>query len=176
MALVLVAAAILPVAIVALRLRETPAADAGNAPAETPAPAPAAASAPRAEAQREQAPAPVAAKPTYPNEPRPANGAPHGKVTFPDGSVVDAINDVAENVTMVWDEQPFSPIVDKVFHNGWWWWKHQDGAYSTVKMIDMNGVPQAMSQLAREGKGPPAKTLDEALEERKKASQQGAGR
>ena len=170
------AAAILAVAVVALRQRNTPAADADTATAATPAPAPVAATAPRAEPQREPAAAPVAAQPAYPNEPRPANGAPYGKVTFPDGSVVEAINDVAENVTMVWDEQPFSPIVDKVFHNGWWWWKHQDGAYSTVKMIDMNGVPQAMSQVAREGKGPPAKTLDEALEERKKAEQQGAGR
>jgi hypothetical protein len=173
---VLGAAAILAVAIVALRQRNTPAAEEGSAPAETPAQTPAVAVATRNEAQPQAAPAPAATQATFPNEPRPANGAPHGKVTFPDGSVVEAINDVAEDMTMVWDEQPFSPIVDKVFHNGWWWWKHQDGAYSTVKMIDMNGVPQAMSQLAREGKGPPAKTLDQAIEERKKAEQQGAGR
>jgi len=173
---VLGAAAILAVAIVALRQRNTPAAEEGSAPAEVPAQTPAAAVATRNETQPQAAPVPAAPQATFANEPRPANGAPHGKVTFPDGSVVEAINDVAEDMTMVWDEQPFSPIVDKVFHNGWWWWKHQDGAYSTVKMIDMNGVPQAMSQLAREGKGPPAKTLDQAIEERKKAEQQGAGR
>lgn len=90
----------------------------------------------------------VASKATSPaptDEPRPANGAPHGKVTFPDGSIVEAINDVAEDIAMQWDERPYSPITDKVFHNGWWWWKHADGSFSTVKMIAMNGVPQAMS-------------------------------
>jgi hypothetical protein len=95
-----------------------------------------------------------------------------GKVTLPDGSTIEAINDVTEDIALMWDEQPYSPIVDKVFHNGWWWWKHQDGAWTTVKMIDMNGVPQATPILAREGKGPPAQTADEAIAEREKAQQQ----
>lgn len=102
------------------------------------------------------------------------NGAKPGKIRMPDGSIVDAINDVAQDIDMVWDEQPFSPIVDTVFHNGWWWWKHQDGAWSTVKMIDLNGVPQPTPILSREGKGPPAPTADEAME--KSRQQQGTGR
>ncbi len=95
-----------------------------------------------------------------------------GKVTLPDGSTIEAINDVTDDIALIWDEQPYSPIVDKVFHNGWWWWKHQDGAWTTVKMVDMNGVPQATPILAREGKGPPAQTADEAIAEREKAQQQ----
>ncbi len=105
-----------------------------------------------------------------------SNGARPGKIRLPDGSVVDAINDVAQDIDMIWDEQPFSPIVDTVFHNGWWWWKHQDGAWSTVKMIDLNGVPQATPILAREGKGAPAPTADEAMDKLRQQQGTGTGR
>ena len=104
------------------------------------------------------------------------NGERPGKVTLPDGSTIEAINDVTDDIALMWDEQPYSPIVDKVFHNGWWWWKHQDGAWTTVKMVDMNGVPQATPILAREGKGSPAQTADEAIAEREKAQQQQGAR
>jgi hypothetical protein len=108
-------------------------------------------------------PTPPDPAPTSPaSEPRPANGAPHGKVTFPDGSVVEAINDVAENIPMQWDDRPYSPIADKVFHNGWWWWKHQDGTYSTVKMVTMNGVPQAISMSVQVNEQSALPTLEQA--------------
>ncbi len=89
---------------------------------------------------------------------------------MPDGSVVETINDVYEDIQMVWDDRPYSPIVDKVFHNGWWWWKHEDGSYSTVKMIDMNGVPQAMAMSAKEDPSAVKPTADEAM---KQAAEQG---
>ncbi len=125
-------------------------------------------------AQAEPQPAASAAQPSAPM-PKGSyvpEGQRPGKVTLPDGSTIEAINDVTDDIALMWDEQPYSPIVDKVFHNGWWWWKHQDGAWTTVKMIDMNGVPQATPILAREGKGPPAQTVDEAIAEREKAQQQ----
>lgn len=143
-----------------------------------------------APASNERAEQPTAAQATAPAAPpvaqqvpaaKPArtftltNGAQPGKIRMPDGSIVDAINDVTQDIDMVWDEQPFSPIVDTVYHNGWWWWKHQDDSWSTVKMIDMNGVPQPTPIHSRPGKGPPAPTADEAMEKMRQ-QQQGAGR
>ena len=100
----------------------------------------------------------------------PQQERPRGRCTMPDGSVVETINDVYEDIQMVWDDRPYSPIVDKVFHNGWWWWKHEDGSYSTVKMIDMNGVPQAMAMSAKEDPSAVKPTADEAM---KQAAEQG---
>jgi hypothetical protein len=92
-----------------------------------------------------------------------------GKVTFPDGSMVDAVNGVTVDVTMQWDDRPFSPIVNIVTYHGCEWWVHADGAYSTVQMNTVNGVPQPITQVARVGEEPPVPTIDEA---RKRAREQ----
>lgn len=76
--------------------------------------------------------------------PRAKNGKPLGTTTFPDGSCQIALNDVTEDLSIVWDDRtPYSPITHTEWNNGYWWWRHGDGTYSTVLNLEINGVMQA---------------------------------
>src|SRR5262245_65795213 len=66
-----------------------------------------------------------------------------GVLTYPDGSTRPALNGVTADVTILWDNgRPWSPIVDKVVDaQGWEWYRHADGSNTTVRSVEINGVP-----------------------------------
>ena len=107
--------------------------------------------------------APVTVKPPKP-----------GKVLFPDGSRADAVNGVTEDVTMGWENRPYSPMVRIINYHGVEWYEHQDGTYSTVEMIEVNGVPQVSWRVATSSEKP-VPTFEEA-QRRAKEQQQQPGR
>ncbi|MGE3351529.1 MAG: hypothetical protein AB7O84_07315 [Planctomycetota bacterium] len=122
--------------------------------------------------------------PTPPSEPEAPSappttgprGEPLGKITFPDGSVRDAINGVTEDIEMLWDDGvPFSPIVDTVYDNGWWWWKHADGeTWTTVQVVPVNGVPKAVpiyNRVSEKGVVPTREQFEQQLQERRQQQQ-----
>ncbi len=91
------------------------------------------------------APAPAAVVPaggeTVPPAPPPAApAASPGLVKFPDGSSAAALNGVTAEVTLVWNDRPYSPIKQKIVDRGWEWYVHEDGSHSTVRMVEVNGV------------------------------------
>ncbi len=91
------------------------------------------------------APAPAAVVPaggeTVPSAPPPAApAASPGLVKFPDGSSAAALNGVTAEVTLVWNDRPYSPIKQKIVDRGWEWYVHEDGSHSTVRMVEVNGV------------------------------------
>src|SRR5262245_40990264 len=68
-----------------------------------------------------------------------------GVLTYPDGSTRPALNGVTADVTILWDNgRPYSPIVEKWTDpkSGWEWYRHADGSNSTVRIVEINGVPQ----------------------------------
>jgi len=68
-----------------------------------------------------------------------------GVLTYPDGSTRPALNGVTADVTILWDNgRPYSPIVEKWEdpNSGWEWYRHADGSNSTVRIVEINGVPQ----------------------------------
>ena len=68
-----------------------------------------------------------------------------GVLTYPDGSTRPALNGVTADVTILWDNgRPYSPIVEKWTdpNSGWEWYRHADGSNSTVRIVEINGVPQ----------------------------------
>lgn len=99
--------------------------------------------------------APVAPAPT----PAPKAPAVAAVMTFPDGSTAPALNGVTEPVKLIWNDRPYSPIKEKVVHAGWEWYVHEDGSHSTVRMVDMNGVPAPFGLVASPTDALP--TLDE---------------
>lgn len=60
-----------------------------------------------------------------------------------------ALNGVTTDVKVNWGQGPCTPIVGVVDGpGGWQWYVHTDGAHSTVAIVTMNGVPQAMGVVA----------------------------
>jgi len=133
------------------------------APAAPPAAAP---------ADKPAAPAPVVAPPppqaTIVAVPMSAKG----KLSYSCGQEAEALNGVTGTVRVDW-VGPWSPIKQMVTdpNNGWQWYVHEDGSRSTTRMIDMNGVPQAMGLRAQPTE--PLPVLDDAM--LKQMQQQGAG-
>ena len=80
--------------------------------------------------------------------PKPA-GAAAGKLRFPDGSSMPALNGVQTEVVISWGTRPFTPVVGtEDGPGGWKWYVHQNGTRSTTAMVDMNGVPQPTGLVA----------------------------
>jgi hypothetical protein len=73
---------------------------------------------------------------------------------YPDGNEFLALNGVTADVVMQW-EGPFSPITGTFTDRGWEWYRHADGSCSTVRMVEMNGVPQPLGFVARPGPAQP---------------------
>ncbi|MBM4062444.1 MAG: hypothetical protein FJ265_15300 [Planctomycetes bacterium] len=112
-------------------------------PDATPATQPPGAALPRA-APAEAPPAATAQVPAK----APAPAKPPAVVQFPDGSTAPALNGVTEPIKLNWNNRPFSPICGKILDNGYEWYVHEDGTRSTVRMLDINGVPSPVGLVA----------------------------
>ncbi len=89
-----------------------------------------------------------------------ANGK---KVRYPRGEDLPALNGVTEDVTLNWGKGPYTAVVGVVEGpNGWQWYVHANGAHSTVAMVTMNGVPQAMGLVAEPTEVLPTRAAAEA--------------
>ncbi|MEY4674277.1 MAG: hypothetical protein RL148_2061 [Planctomycetota bacterium] len=119
--------------------------------------------------------APVVAEAAVPHvEPAKTAAAPAPQMQFPDGSVAPALNGVTESVKLVWNDRPYSPIRTKVVDRGWEWYVHEDGSHSTVKMVDLNGVPAPIGIVASPTESLPTSVEIEArVQEQLRAQQAG---
>lgn len=110
-----------------------------------PEPAPALPTLPSVAPATGETPPGPAVPPAKPGDvPRASNGQPLGKAKFPDGSFQIALNDVTEDLEIVWDDRrPYSPVTHTEFNNGFWYWRHADGTFSSTRYIEVNGVRQA---------------------------------
>lgn len=91
---------------------------------------------------------PVQAEAPAPPPPAMPAQKPAGTLRYAGGQSARALNGVTQDVRLDW-EGPWSPIARTVVDQGWEWYVHEDGSYSTTRMIDMNGVPQAMALRAQ---------------------------
>ncbi len=96
----------------------------------------------------------------------PAQDAP-AQVQFPDGSSAPALNGVTESVKLVWNDRPFAKVKEKIVDSGWEWYVHEDGSRSTVKMVDLNGVPAPIGIVAS-----PTEALPTSVEIEQRVQQQ----
>src|SRR5262245_7224732 len=100
------------------------------------------------------APQPQASTPVVPEPARPPEKdvkpqqPTKGKLLYAGGHEMPALNGVTQDIKLDW-EGPWSPVARMIKDNGWEWYIHEDGSHSTTRMIEMNGVPQAMALRAK---------------------------
>ncbi len=137
-------------------------------------PAPVATPASQPEGPR-SAPTPAVAAEAAPAQPSavPTAAAP-AQLQFPDGTSAPALNGVTESVKLVWNDRPFSPVKEKIVDRGWEWYVHEDGSHSTVKMVDLNGVPAPIGIVASPTEALPTTVEIEQRVQQQLRAQQGA--
>lgn len=103
----------------------------------------------------------------------PAAAAP-AQMRFPDGSSAPALNGVTESVVLVWNDRPYAKVKEKIVDRGWEWYVHEDGSHSTVKMVDLNGVPAPIGIVASPTEALPTTVEIEQRVQQQLRAQQGA--
>lgn len=114
----------------------------------------------------------AAATPAQPEVTPPA--AVPAQMQFPDGSSAPALNGVTESVKLVWNDRPFAKVKEKIVDRGWEWYVHEDGSHSTVKMVDLNGVPAPIGIVASPTEALPTTVEIEQRVQQQLGGQQGA--
>jgi hypothetical protein len=117
----------------------------GSAPGPT---GPAEPASPTAEPGVEKPIEPVSA-PLPPGVPPVPQAKTPNRVAYPGGDKLPALNGVEVDVQLNWGQGPYTRVVGVINGpGGWQWYVHENGAHSTVAMVTMNGVPQAMGFVA----------------------------